>query len=98
MHHAPCTMHHAPCSSNPRPAPPRARDQAAARALTARGGQAAIDAGTMASYGLNKRAVAVKRCRGIGKKDMKLNDVTPAIKVRPALPPCPTPPPPSLPY
>jgi len=93
MHHAPCTMRHAPCAMQQQPpasASRRARPGCGARADRARG-QAAIDAGTMASYGLNKRAVAVRRCRGIGKKDMKLNDVTPAIKVRPALPPPPSP-------
>jgi urease subunit alpha len=32
-------------------------------------------------YGLVKRTVAVKRCRGIGKRDMKLNDALPRITV-----------------
>jgi urease subunit alpha len=32
---------------------------------------------------LSKRVVAVASCRSIGKKDMKLNDGTPKIKVNP---------------
>jgi urease subunit alpha len=34
-------------------------------------------------YGLNKKAVAVEHCRDIGKKDMRLNDATPEIRVDP---------------
>jgi urease alpha subunit len=34
-------------------------------------------------YGLRKRIVPVEKCRGIGKKDMKLNDALPVIKVDP---------------
>jgi urease subunit alpha len=34
-------------------------------------------------YGLKKRIAPVKGCRGIGKKDMKLNDATPKIEVDP---------------
>ncbi|KAJ3085038.1 hypothetical protein HK100_009184, partial [Physocladia obscura] len=34
-------------------------------------------------YGLKKRVVAVKGCRNVGKKDMKLNDFMPAITVDP---------------
>ncbi len=37
----------------------------------------------VAGYGLSKSAVAVKNCRGIGKKDMKLNDLLPDISVDP---------------
>jgi len=37
--------------------------------------------GTIRSYGLEKTAIAVKNCRTIGKKDMKLNDKCPVIKV-----------------
>ena len=33
--------------------------------------------------GLQKRVVAVKRCRGIGKRDLKLNDALPRIEVDP---------------
>jgi urease alpha subunit len=43
----------------------------------------ALDSGTAATYGLGKRIVAVKDTRTIGKKDMKLNDATPKIKVDP---------------
>ena len=39
--------------------------------------------GTIASYGLKKKPVAVRNCRTIGKKDMKLNDITPNITVDP---------------
>ena len=35
------------------------------------------------NYGLHKRAVAVKNCRSIGKKDMKLNATLPNIAVDP---------------
>jgi urease subunit alpha len=34
-------------------------------------------------YGLSKRLAAVRRCRQIGKRDMKLNDALPAIAVDP---------------
>jgi urease len=34
-------------------------------------------------YGLKKRVEAVKKCRDIGKKDMKLNDTLPKIEVDP---------------
>ena len=36
-----------------------------------------------ASYGINKNVYAVRGCRGLGKKDMKLNDACPEIKVDP---------------
>lgn len=39
--------------------------------------------GTIAGYNLKKRPVAVKGCRNISKKDMKLNDALPVIKVDP---------------
>ncbi|ODQ55851.1 urease [Saitoella complicata NRRL Y-17804] len=45
--------------------------------------QASIDAGKDKEYGLKKRVMAVKGCRNIGKKDMKLNDVMPKMKVDP---------------
>ncbi|KAF1772151.1 Metal-dependent hydrolase [Phytophthora cactorum] len=35
------------------------------------------------SYGLKKRIEAVRNCRGVTKKDMKLNDALPKIKVDP---------------
>lgn len=45
--------------------------------------KASIENGAIASYGLRKRIEAVKGCRTIGKKDMKLNDVMPKMKVDP---------------
>jgi hypothetical protein len=36
-------------------------------------------AGIVASYGNGKKAVAVKNCRKIGKKDMKLNNAMPKM-------------------
>ena len=39
--------------------------------------------GTIKSYGLSKKAEAVKNCRSIGKKDMKHNDKMPKITVDP---------------
>ncbi|GAA5999785.1 hypothetical protein JCM10207_005910 [Rhodosporidiobolus poonsookiae] len=42
-----------------------------------------LSSGTIASYGLKKKPIAVKKCRGIGKKDMKNNDATPKITVDP---------------
>jgi len=35
------------------------------------------------TYGLTKRIEPVRNCRGIGKKDLKLNDATPKIQVDP---------------
>jgi urease subunit alpha len=43
--------------------------------------KACVAAKTAAGYGLTKRIEAVQKCRGIGKKDMQLNDATPNIKV-----------------
>ena len=45
--------------------------------------QASLANGVAAGYGLGKRLVAVQHCRGIGKKDMKLNDALPRITVDP---------------
>src|SRR2546426_241779 len=42
---------------------------------------AALAAGVPARLGLTRRAVAVKRCRGLGKKDMIHNDTLPRIEV-----------------
>lgn len=39
--------------------------------------------GNIDSYKLNKRCLEVKNCRNIGKNDMKLNDLTPVMKVDP---------------
>ena len=45
--------------------------------------QAALGRGTVQQYGLQKRLVAVRGCRTLTKRDMKLNDVTPRIQVDP---------------
>ncbi|KAF1831592.1 urease [Decorospora gaudefroyi] len=45
--------------------------------------QASISSGVVKSYGLRKRVEAVKKCRKIGKKDMKFNDTRPKMKVDP---------------
>jgi urease subunit alpha len=42
-----------------------------------------LEEGVTDRYGLGKRLVAVRGCRALGKRDMKLNDVTPAIRVDP---------------
>jgi urease subunit alpha len=42
---------------------------------------AALDAGVGDRYALTKRAAAVKGCRVVGKRDMKLNDALPKIEV-----------------
>ncbi len=45
--------------------------------------QAALAAEVGKVYGLHKRLEAVRRCRGIGKADMRLNDACPRITVDP---------------
>ncbi|KAK4229124.1 putative urease [Podospora fimiseda] len=45
--------------------------------------QASLEEGVVAGYGLRKRVSAVKGCRGIGKRDMKFNDVMPRMRVDP---------------
>jgi urease subunit alpha len=45
--------------------------------------QASLDNGVVAGYGLQKKVVAVKGCRSIGKKDLIHNDKTPRIEVDP---------------
>jgi urease subunit alpha len=45
--------------------------------------QAALDREVPRKLGLQKRVAAVKRCRGIGKRDLKLNDALPKIEVDP---------------
>ena len=45
--------------------------------------QASIAAGKPQSYGIRKQIEAVRGCRSVGKKDMKLNDATPKIEVNP---------------
>src|SRR3954471_2716035 len=43
--------------------------------------QASLDAASVHRYGLVKRLAAVRGCRSIGKRDMKLNDALPKITV-----------------
>jgi urease subunit alpha len=45
--------------------------------------QAALDAGVAGRYALAKRAVAVRGCRSLSKRDMRLNDALPQITVDP---------------
>jgi urease subunit alpha len=45
--------------------------------------QASIDEGVAPRYGLAKRLAAVRGCRSVGKRDMKLNDALPTITVDP---------------
>src|SRR5947208_169843 len=42
-----------------------------------------LDEGVVAGYAVRKRRVAVRGCRTLAKRDMKLNDATPAIRVDP---------------
>jgi urease subunit alpha len=42
-----------------------------------------LDTGTAGSYGLTKQLSAVRGCRTVGKRDMKLNDALPRIEVDP---------------
>ena len=78
-----------PNASIPTPQPvfPRpmfaALGQAAASCSVAFVSRRCVDSGKAASYGLKKRILPIKNCRGIGKKDMKLNDSTPKITVNP---------------
>jgi urease subunit alpha len=43
--------------------------------------QLSLETGAVHRYGLGKRAAAVRGCRSIGKRDMKLNDALPRIEV-----------------
>jgi urease subunit alpha len=45
--------------------------------------QASLDTGSVHRYGLNKPLAAVRGCRSVSKRDMKLNDALPAITVDP---------------
>jgi urease subunit alpha len=45
--------------------------------------QHSIDRGVAPGYGLTKRLSAVRDCRSVGKRDMKLNDAMPRITVDP---------------
>lgn len=56
---------------------------AAARASVAFVSRASVDSGAVASYGLRKRVEAVRGCRAVGKRHMKLNDALPRMRVDP---------------
>jgi urease subunit alpha len=43
--------------------------------------QLSLDAGVVSNYGLAKRLSAVRGCRTVSKRDMKLNDALPRIEV-----------------
>jgi urease subunit alpha len=43
--------------------------------------QLSLDRGSVAGYGLAKRTAAVRGCRSVSKRDMKLNDALPLIRV-----------------
>src|SRR6202011_5643657 len=45
--------------------------------------QRTIEEGAIGALGLCKRVVPVRRCRGLGKKDMKLNDALPVMQIDP---------------
>jgi urease subunit alpha len=45
--------------------------------------QASLDAGIAGRYRVGKRMVAARGCRALGKRDMKLNDALPVIRVDP---------------
>jgi urease subunit alpha len=45
--------------------------------------KAALNAGIVERYGLEREVVAVENCRNIGKKDMRRNEATPEIRVDP---------------
>lgn len=79
-----------PNASIPTPQPVMMRPMFAAYGAKALGSccfafvsEASIANGTIRSYGLEKQAVAVKNCRNIGKRDMKLNDKCPTLSVHP---------------
>ena len=76
-------------ASIPTPEPVRMRPmfgafaRAAARTSFAFVSRAAHDAGVAAAYGLVKPTLPVQGCRGLGKRDLKLNDALPVIEVDP---------------
>jgi urease subunit alpha len=78
-----------PNASIPTPQPVRMRPmfgalgRAAGRTSLAFVSQRALEEHTLGDLGLVKRAVAVKRCRRLSKRDMKLNDALPRITVDP---------------
>lgn len=76
-------------ASIPTPEPVRMRPmfgalgKAAAKTSMAFVSQTAEAAGIARQYGLEKHVVAVRGCRGLGKKDMRLNDALPRLEVNP---------------
>jgi urease subunit alpha len=78
-----------PNASIPTPQPTFYRPQfgAAGRALGSTNitfvSQASLDKGTLKNLGLKRRLEAVKNTRGIGKRDLVLNDALPKIEVDP---------------
>jgi urease subunit alpha len=76
-------------ASIPTPQPVRMRPmfgalgRAAAEASLAFVSRAAVDAGVADRYHLQRGVVAVRGCRGLTKRDMKLNDALPHIDVDP---------------
>jgi urease subunit alpha len=78
-----------PNASIPTPQPVYMRPQFAAfgRALSKSCltfvSRAALEEGIVERCGLQRQVVAVRDCRGIGKKDLKRNDATPQIRVDP---------------
>jgi urease subunit alpha len=76
-------------ASIPTPQPVRMRPMfgARGRAVSALSlafvSQRALAESTLDGLGLTKRLCAVRRCRGLRKSDMKLNDLLPAITVDP---------------
>mmetsp|Transcript_45780 Transcript_45780/g.89456 ORF Transcript_45780/g.89456 Transcript_45780/m.89456 type:complete len:866 (-) Transcript_45780:186-2783(-) len=79
-----------PNASIPTPEPVGMRPMFAGRSAAAAAdcsvvfvSRAGVETGTVAGYGLGKRVYAVRNCRGLTKKDMRLNDAMPEIKVNP---------------
>jgi urease subunit alpha len=76
-------------ASIPTPQPLRMRPMFGALGLAAGAGSIAFTSeratteGGLGELGLGKRVVPVKRCRGIGKRDMVHNDALPRISVDP---------------
>jgi urease subunit alpha len=76
-------------ASIPTPQPVRMRPmfgalgRAAASTSVAFVSRAAYVAGVRERYGIERDVVAVRGCRGLGKRDMKLNDALPHIEVDP---------------
>jgi urease subunit alpha len=78
-----------PNASIPTPQPVVMRPMFGARGLAAAAtslafvSQVALAAGTASQLGLRRRLVSVRGCRGLSKRDMKLNDLLPALRIDP---------------